>query len=526
MKFAKSRLCGLIVLILALALLFTGVCALRADQPGTPLNASFTAAQDEKSTLTAAQQTVADAAEKLERATKRADDAFSQASALIETASAALETELHGDYDAETDVGLLGQSILEAEAAGQNVSDIKDSYATVFNAELTAALDEALTTVKRSESAAEDAASALQTVIDAALALDPEATFAEIPVLSEAETTKLGETSGAKRQLTRAENYVLRGQTAQANAASLNEAAASILETAEAVIAAHPVSTGSKLVAFVHARSVDLLTAAGILLAVALLLMLAPAWLARHWSSPIFRKGFWFVIVVSLLAAALHYASGEMWDLMRQGVLDTLYMTIPATFFSYVVGLPLGVLLVITAPGHIRPNATLNSVLGTLVNFLRSIPFIILLVMLFDVTRLVMGSAIGTRAVIFPLFVSAFPYVARIAEGSLNEVDRGVIEAAQSMGSTTWQIIRKVLIPEAMPSLINGAAICMTTILAYTAMAGSAGGDGLGKIAITYGLNYREYDIMYVSSLLLVALVQIIQIGGGLLMSAVDHRKK
>ena len=207
-------------------------------------------------------------------------------------------------------------------------------------------------------------------------------------------------------------------------------------------------------------------------------------------------------------------------------VWETLYAPILATIFAYVIGLPLGVLLVITQPGHIRPNATLNNVGGTVINFLRSIPFIILLVMLFDVTRLVMGSAIGTRAVIFPLFVSAFPYVARILEGSLNEVDHGVIEAAESMGSTTWQIIRKVLIPEAMPSLINGAAICMTTILAYTAMAGSAGGDGLGKIAITYGLNYREYDIMYVSSLLLVALVQIIQIGGGILMRAVDHRKK
>lgn len=526
MKFAKSRLSGLILMILAVALLLTGVFSSRADQPGTPLNAAFAAAQSEKAALSTAQQTVTDATEKLERVEKRAADAIEQASALVDTASAALETETLGDYDPETDVGLLGQSILEAESAGQDVSGIRDSYSTVFNAELTAALDETLTTVKRSESAAEDAASALQTVIDTALALDPSAMFAEIPALSEAETTKLGESVGAKRQLTRAENYVLRGQTSQSNASALNEVAVSILETAETVIAAHPVSARSKLVTFAHARSVDLLTAGGILLAVALLLMLAPAWLAQRWSSPMFRKGFWFVIVVSLLAAALHYASGDMWDLMRQGVLDTLYMTLPATFFSYVVGLPLGVLLVITAPGHIRPNATLNNVLGTLVNFLRSIPFIILLVMLFDVTRLVMGSAIGTRALIFPLFVSAFPYVARIAEGSLNEVDRGVIEAAQSMGSTTWQIIRKVLIPEAMPSLINGAAICMTTILSYTAMAGSAGGDGLGKIAITYGLNYREYDIMYVSSLLLVALVQIIQIGGGLLMSAVDHRKK
>ena len=299
-----------------------------------------------------------------------------------------------------------------------------------------------------------------------------------------------------------------------------------ILANAQAVIAAHPVSVSSRLVTFANQRAVDLLVIGGLLLIAGLVLTLIPGKLAKRWKSPLFRKGTLFTATVALLAAALHYADGEMWDLMRQGVFDTLYMTIPSTFFAYVLGLPLGVLLVITAPGHIRPNATLNNVVGTIINFLRSIPFIILLVMLFDVTRIVMGTAIGTRAVIFPLFVSAFPYVARIVEGSLNEVDHGVIEAAESMGSTTWQIIRKVLIPEAMPSLINGAAICMTTILAYTAMAGSAGGDGLGKIAITYGLNYREYDIMYVSSLLLVALVQIIQIAGGILMRAADHRKK
>ena len=526
MKNAKSRLFGLIVLILALAVLFTGVFAAKAPGEGTPLHAAYAAAQTEQSLLTAAREAVTEAQEQLERAGKRSADAIKQAQACHEAAAAALETEQNGDYDPETDVVLLGQSILEAESAGADVSAIKDSYAPVFNAELTASLDEALTTVKRSESAVEDAAAALQAAVDAAFALDPDASFEEIPAAAEAETTKLGESKGAKRQLTRAENYILRGQTSEANTAALNAAAASILEGVNKAIAAHPVSAKSKVVSFANARSVDFVVIGAVLLAVAALMLFAPAWLAKKWKVPIFRKGFWFVIVVALLGAALHYASGEMWDLMRQGVFDTLYMTIPATLFAYLLGLPLGVLLVITAPGHIRPNATLNSALGTVVNFLRSIPFIILLVMLFDVTRLVMGSAIGTRAVIFPLFVSAFPYVARIVEGSLNEVDHGVIEAAESMGSTTWQIIRKVLIPEAMPSLINGAAICMTTILSYTAMAGSAGGDGLGKIAITYGLNYREYDIMYVSSLLLVALVQIIQIGGGILMRGVDHRKK
>lgn len=526
MKNAKSRIFGVIVLILAAAILLTGVFAAKAPEEGTPLNALYAAAVNEQSVLSAAQEAVTKANEQLERAGKRAADAIKQATECHEAALAALEIETAGAYDPETDVGLLGQSILEAEGAGMDVSAIKDSYAPVFNAELTASLDEALTTVKRSESAVEDAAAALQSVIDAVAVLDAEAVFSEIPAAAEANTVKLGESKGAQRQLTRAENYILRGQTSESNTAALNEAAADILETANAAIAAHPVSAEAKVVSFANARWLDFAVVGAVLLIVAALLLLAPAWLARKWKVPIFRKGFWFVVVVALLGAALHYAGGEMWDLMRQGVYDTLYMTIPATFFAYLLGLPLGVLLVITAPGHIRPNATLNSALGTVVNFLRSIPFIILLVMLFDVTRLVMGSAIGTRAVIFPLFVSAFPYVARIVEGSLNEVDHGVIEAAESMGSTTWQIIRKVLIPEAMPSLINGAALCMTTILAYTAMAGSAGGDGLGKIAITYGLNYREYDIMYISSLLLVALVQIIQIGGGILMRAVDHRKK
>ena len=137
-----------------------------------------------------------------------------------------------------------------------------------------------------------------------------------------------------------------------------------------------------------------------------------------------------------------------------------------------------------------------------------------------------MGTAIGTRSIIFPLVVSAFPYVARMVEGSLKEVDAGLIEAAQSMGMSTFQIIRKVLLPEALPSLVNGAAICITTILAYTAMAGAAGGDGLGKIAITYGLNRREYGVMYAASIALVVMVQLIQIIGNLLTRTLDHRKR
>ena len=216
----------------------------------------------------------------------------------------------------------------------------------------------------------------------------------------------------------------------------------------------------------------------------------------------------------------------KIWALVQQGTIDTLYMTIPSAFFAYLLGLPLGILLVITQKGHIKANPAFNASLGSVVNFLRSIPFIILLVMLFPVTRFVMGSAIGTRSIIFPLVISAFPYVARMVENSLNEVDHGLIEAAQSMGSSTMEIILKVLLPEALPSLVNGAAICVTTILAYTAMAGAAGGDGLGKIAITYGLNRREYGVMYAASVALVLLVQIIQMIGTWLTQALDHKRR
>lgn len=216
----------------------------------------------------------------------------------------------------------------------------------------------------------------------------------------------------------------------------------------------------------------------------------------------------------------------KIWMLVSEGLVDTLYMTIPSAILAYLVGLPLGVLLVITKRGHILPAPTFNAVLGAIINFMRSIPFLILLVMLFPVTRVVMGTAIGTRSIIFPLFVSAFPYVARMVEGSLNEVDSGLIEASQSMGSTTMQIILKVLLPEALPSLINGAAICLTTILAYTAMAGAAGGDGLGKIAITYGLNRNIYSVMYAASIALVVLVQIFQVIGNILTRVTDHRRR
>ena len=205
---------------------------------------------------------------------------------------------------------------------------------------------------------------------------------------------------------------------------------------------------------------------------------------------------------------------------------NTLLMTLPATFFAYLIGLPLGVLLVITRKDGILPKPTLNRIIGVIVNLLRSVPFIILMVMLFPATRAILGRGTGTVSIIIPLTVSAFPYVARMVEGSLLEVDNGVVEAAQAMGSTTFQIVRKVLIPEAMPSLVNGFAICITTILGYTAMAGTAGGDGLGKVAITYGLNKRQYDVMYAASIVLVLLVQFFQMGGTWLSHAIGHRRR
>lgn len=216
----------------------------------------------------------------------------------------------------------------------------------------------------------------------------------------------------------------------------------------------------------------------------------------------------------------------QLVQLILNGTGETLYMTLISTAIAYVIGLPLGVLLVITEKGHIRPNPYFNSVLGTVINLLRSIPFLILIVMLFPVTRAVMGSAIGSKATILPLVVGAFPYIARMVESSLKEVDHGVIEAAQSMGASPLQIIYKVMLPESFPSLLNGLAICLTTILGYTAMAGAVGGGGLGKIAIDYGLNRNKMDILYVASIALVLLVQVMQVLGTRSSKWIDHRRK
>ena len=218
------------------------------------------------------------------------------------------------------------------------------------------------------------------------------------------------------------------------------------------------------------------------------------------------------------------------WDkllpMLWEGTVETLYMTLWSSAIAYLIGLPLGVLLVVTRRGGIMPSPTFNAILGVAINFLRSIPFIIMLAVLFPVTRVVVGTAIGTKSIIFPLVISAFPCIARMVESSLEEVDHGIIEAAQSMGSTNLQLIFKVLLPEAVPSLVNGAAISITTILGYTAMASAAGGGGLGALAIVKGLNVRKFDIMYSASLLLVALVQIITVFGTRFTRGLDHKRR
>jgi len=216
--------------------------------------------------------------------------------------------------------------------------------------------------------------------------------------------------------------------------------------------------------------------------------------------------------------------SPEMLSMYGKAILDTLYVTFFSTAIAYILGLPLGVLLYGTSADGIFPNKPINSIVGFVVNILRSIPFIILLVMTQPLAKIVVGTKLGNNAFIFYLVIAAAPYVARMVESSLREVDRGVIEAAQSMGSSNMQIITKVVLPEAKPSLIVGSAIAITTILGYTPMTYLIAGGGLGQLAIQYGL-YRFTDsIMYISSLLLIILVQIMQEGLGYLAKVCDKR--
>ncbi|GAP13324.1 ABC-type metal ion transport system, permease component [Longilinea arvoryzae] len=206
------------------------------------------------------------------------------------------------------------------------------------------------------------------------------------------------------------------------------------------------------------------------------------------------------------------------------GTLDTLYMVGVATLFTVALGLPLGVLMVTTDRQGLTPNTPLNLVLGAMINAARSLPFIILLVVVIPLTRLLVGTSIGATAAIVPLSLAAIPFFARVAESALREVDRGLVEAAQAMGCSPWQIILKVLIPEALPSLVLGVALTIISLIGYSAMAGAIGGGGLGDLAIRYGYQRFETTVMIVTVVLLIVLVQGIQALGNRLASRLSHR--
>ncbi len=214
----------------------------------------------------------------------------------------------------------------------------------------------------------------------------------------------------------------------------------------------------------------------------------------------------------------------QMVELLVQGTLESIYMIIAITVISYLIGLPLGVFLIISDKNGLHPMPGLNWLIGGIVNILRSVPFLILMITLSPITRIVVGTTIGPRAAIFALVVSAAPFVARMVEQSLLEVDHGVVEAAQSMGASNTQIITKVLLPESKPSLLNGLLVSATTILGYSAMAGVVGGGGLGDIAIRYGYNRYDTETMLITVVLLVIMVQIIQSVGSRIAKRSDKR--
>lgn len=219
-----------------------------------------------------------------------------------------------------------------------------------------------------------------------------------------------------------------------------------------------------------------------------------------------------------------------MWNeqiimMLLEGIKDTLYMTLTSTLIGYVIGLPMGILLTVTDKDGIHPNTAVYKVLDVIANLIRSVPFLILLIVLIPFTRFLIGRSYGPTATIVPLVIAAAPYIARMVESSLKEVDAGVIEAARSMGASNFTIVTKVMLVEARTSLIVGATISLGTILGYSAMAGTVGGGGLGDIAIRYGYTRWQTDIMIVTVILLVILFQVFQTIGMKLASNLDRRK-
>ena len=213
-------------------------------------------------------------------------------------------------------------------------------------------------------------------------------------------------------------------------------------------------------------------------------------------------------------------------QMLLEGIRDTLYMTLTSTLIGYVVGLPLGILLYVTSDRGLRPNRIIYRIGDFICNIIRSVPFLILLILLIPFTRFVVGKSYGSTATIVPLVICAAPYIARVVESSLNEVDAGVIEAARAMGAGNVQIIFKVLLVEARTSLLTGATITTGLLLGYAAMSGTVGGGGLGDIAVRYGYYRWQTDIMIVTVILLILIFQIIQYVGTKIATGVDHRKR
>lgn len=210
--------------------------------------------------------------------------------------------------------------------------------------------------------------------------------------------------------------------------------------------------------------------------------------------------------------------------MLGEGVLSTLYMTLVSTFVGYIIGLPMGIVLTITDKNGLHPNRIIYKICDVIVNIVRSIPFLILLVLLIPFTRFLVGKSYGATATIVPLVVAAAPFIARMVESSLKEVDAGVIEAARSMGASNFSVICKVLLPEARVSLVTGMTIAVGTIFGYSAMAGVIGGGGLGDIAIRYGYYRYQTDIMFVTVIILIILVQILQEAGMRISKKIDRR--
>lgn len=216
----------------------------------------------------------------------------------------------------------------------------------------------------------------------------------------------------------------------------------------------------------------------------------------------------------------------RLWDtgILQTGIWETIYMTLLSTLFSYIIGLPLGLVLSVTDKSGIHPVNWLNRIVGIIVNAFRSVPFIILMIAMLPVAKIVVGESLGNKAMIVTLVIAAAPYVARMVESSVKEVNSGVIEAAKAMGTSSFKIVMKVLIPEAKPSLIIGSVISTVTILGYSAMAGTIGGGGLGMIAITYGYQKYQDNITWLCVLLTVVIVQIIQEAGTIIAHRSDKR--